>query len=358
MLGASLFMMTQLPFIKEIKAYSPGQLFATVVVLVTKTVRTSKTNKPFLVTEFSDRTGLFTANIWSDGKLYGLIDGLPEGSVISIRGQVDFYDDRFSPKLEAVTLIDKALEAEYYSQLTAVAFEDAAKMRVEFFGYVNGMQSGGLKALVSAVFDDVGRESFVASPAARSVHHSWRHGLLEHTLGMLRLADSIMKLYPQLTFDRDLVIAGIAMHDLCKVQEYTQGLATRTTVRGKLLGHISMIYGIVVRHAASLKVPQETVDALGHIILSHHGKLEYGSPVIPATPEAILVSQVDLTDSRLGALQGAIRSDGDKVITTYNVGLETQVVLTKNQKAATPLHAKAAPGPPLAPADVPADSRA
>ncbi len=323
-------MTDQLPFTKELKVLAPGAAFSTVLLLTGRQARTAKNQKPFLNIELTDRVGSFTANIWSDARFYAGVDALPDGSIVSVSGQADFWDGKFSPKIESIAVVDKAGEAAYYERLVAVSWEDPGKMRSEFGGFVSSIQDAGLKNLVAAVFSEVGKDFFFSSPAARAIHHAWRHGLVEHTLGMLRLAESVIKLYPKLPFDRDIVISGIALHDLCKVGEYSQDLSAQLTIKGRLIGHVSMIYGLIVKHGAALKLPDKTVDALGHIVLSHHGRQEYGAPVAPATPEALLVSQIDMLDSRLGALQAVIRSDGDKSVTGFAKGLDTQVVLPKN----------------------------
>ena len=319
-------MATSLPHIKDLKALAPGTVFNTVVLMVGRTVKTARNGNSYQAIELKDRTGAFTATIWSDSKNYGVVEKMQDGAILSVGGQVDFWEQKFSPKIESLTLVDPARQDEYYERLVAVSLEDPRAMNYEFGAFVVSIRDPKLKSLVSAIFTEVGRDFFFSSPAARTMHHAWRHGLVEHTLGMLRLGDCVIKLYPRITINRDLVVAGIAMHDLCKVTEYTQDLSTQITVRGRLLGHVSMIYGLIVKHAAVLNLDQATTDALAHIVLSHHGKLEFGAPVLPATPEAIVVSQIDLLDSRMGALQAAMRADENLAATPYNKFFETSLV--------------------------------
>jgi 3'-5' exoribonuclease len=321
--------MNELPFIKDIKSQSPGAVFKTVALVAARHTKSTKAGKPYLSIELTDRTGSFSCSVWSDNRIYPVAERLAEGLVVSISGQVDFFDNRLSPKIDHLSTIVEEQAAVYFDRLTDVSRQDPAAMRAEFGQVINGIVDPSLKALVIAIFNEVGRENFFSMPAAIAVHHSWRHGLVEHTLGMLRLAEVVLPLYPHVPLNRDLLKAGIALHDLCKVGEYSGGISTKFTARGRLLGHVSMIYGLIVKHGAALKVSQTTIDALGHIVLSHHGQLEHGAPVVPSTPEAVLVHQLDLLDSRMGAIDVALRSDGDKEVTPYVTGLQTSLVLIK-----------------------------
>lgn len=317
-----------LPFIKELKAMSAGVTFNTVAVLRAKYQKKTKAQKDFFSIDLVDSSGSFSANVWGDSAFFGLITNTPEGAVLKVSGKTDAYNGNFSPKVDSLSVVPDDQLGNYVSRLAEVSLLDPAQMSTDFAAFLDMISDEPTRKLVDAVFAEVGRTEFLSSPAARSMHHSWRSGLLEHTLTMLKLAKAIVPIYhPHIKFSRDVIIASIAMHDLCKVHEYTQGLSPQTTIRGRLLGHIALVYGALVKNAAALNVPQATTDAIGHVILSHHGKLEYGSPVVPSTPEAILVSMIDLLDSRMGALQASLRSDGDKPITPYNRALEAEIVL-------------------------------
>lgn len=338
------------PFIKALKEFASGVAFSTFLLVRAKTTKQTKAQKDFLSVEFADSTGTFTASLWGDGRPFAALNPAPEGVIVAVEGTADYFNGNFSPKITVVTVLTEAEASVHVSRLVESSLYDPKKMTDEFIALLGTITNQGVRTLVSAVFGEVGRSQFLSGPAARSMHHAWRSGLLEHTLGMLKLADAIAPLYPHVKFNRDLLIAGIALHDLGKVQEYEQGLAHQSTIRGRLIGHIPLIYGLLVKHASILNLPQDLTDGLGHIILSHHGRLEYGSPVVPSTPEAILVSQIDLVDSRMGALQASLRSDGAKPITAYNRALECQVVLQIAPPAPVPAALAVAPAPVPVPA--------
>ena len=334
--------MTPAPTVKSLKETASGVPFSAILLVRAKTKKQTKALKDYLLVEFSDASGSFSASLWGDGRPFAVMDATPEGSIVSLEGAVGFYNGNFNPKVESLTVLTEEQASPHVSRLVESSLCDAKKMAEELKALLDTITHTGLRQLVTAVFGEVGRAQFVSSPAARSMHHAWRAGLLEHTLGMLKLADSCIALYPHVKFNRDLIVAGIALHDLGKVQEYEQGLAHATTMRGRLIGHITLIYGLIVKHSAALGLAQDVTDGLGHIILSHHGKLEFGSPVVPATPEAILVNQIDLLDSRMGSLQAIIRSDGTKAISAFSRALECEVVLQ--------IAAPATPAPAPAPA--------
>lgn len=315
------------PFVKNLKELATGVPFSTVLLVRSKTKKQTKALKDYLAVEFSDSTGTFSASLWGDSAAFALLDPAPEGAIVSVEGATGAYNGNFSPKIASLVVLTEAQAAEHVSRLAESTLYDTKKMTDEFIAFLDTITNPLLRSVVTAIFGEVGRSQFLSGPAARSMHHAWRGGLLEHTLGMLKLADACIALYPHIKFNRDLIIAGISIHDLGKVQEYEQNLASQTTIRGRLIGHIPLIYGLLVKHAATIGLPQDVTDGLGHIILSHHGKLEYGSPVVPATPEALLVSQIDLMDSRMGALQATLRTDGHMAVTAFNRALESAVVL-------------------------------
>jgi len=156
-------------------------------------------------------------------------------------------------------------------------------------------------------------DAFKQAPAAKSMHHAYLGGLLEHTLNLLKLADLICPLYPKI--NRDLVMMGLFLHDLGKTRELVYDRAFAYSDRGELIGHI--VDGAIMLHDkaqkvmtnAGLRLPHGLLTVLQHIILSHHGQLEFGAAKVPATPEAILVSQLDNLDAKTTMALAAARPD-------------------------------------------------
>jgi 3'-5' exoribonuclease len=191
---------------------------------------------------------------------------------------------------------------------------------------MQSIQNRHLNALIQAYLDDEClMKNFCRAPAAMSFHHAFVGGLLEHTLNALEVADAVVKFYPGLS--RDLVIAGIFLHDIAKTWELSYECAFGYTDGGHLVGHI-VKSAMWVEHKAveaekvlGEKIPQNLIDVMQHIILAHHDKPEFGSPKVPATPEAIAVHMIENMDAKLtmalGATRGAVNNGVDGNWTEY-----------------------------------------
>jgi 3'-5' exoribonuclease len=158
-------------------------------------------------------------------------------------------------------------------------------------------------------------------PAAQSVHHAYRAGFLEHILQMAAVGEMLAKAYGA---DRDLVLAGALLHDIGKLQELDYDLATSYSREGRLIGHITLGAAVVGQAAAAIEnFPPALLTEIQHLILSHHGRLEFGSPVTPMTVEAFILSSIDDLDAKINMVRQAIRDDaGDGEFTAYHPKLE------------------------------------
>ncbi len=182
--------------------------------------------------------------------------------------------------------------------------ENADVLWTELNGFIESIGHAGLRATVRAVFDEMG-EDFRSSPAAVVMHHAYRHGLLEHTVHMARVARALLPLYTEV--DADLALAGVLLHDAGKTIEYEGTLATKRSRRGILQGHVVLGYQLVRKAAMKAKLDAGRLERLEHIILSHQGELEWGAAVYAATPEAVFVSKIDDLDAKMGMVQRALR---------------------------------------------------
>jgi len=236
--------------------------------------------------------------------------GAGEGGVVRVEGRVEFYQGRFSPRLaRAVVMDEAALSAPgVLDALVETAPEDAEAMWKEFNDCIDAIRHDELRLTVRGVFEEVGAV-FRWVPAAVSMHHAYRHGLLEHTLHMARAARALLPHYPQV--DADLALAGILLHDTGKCIEYEGTLATKRSRKGILQGHVVLGYQLTRKHGMKARLDAERLERLEHIILSHQGEPEWGAAVYAATPEAVFVSMVDNLDARLGMVQRALRQAGD-----------------------------------------------
>jgi 3'-5' exoribonuclease len=167
---------------------------------------------------------------------------------------------------------------------------------------VESLTNSDLKRLLTTLLDDpVLAEAYREAPAARQLHHAWLGGLLEHVVSLLALADRVAAHYPLL--DRDLLITGVILHDIGKIRELSWAIGFDYTIEGILLGHIQMGIDLVEKTIAALPdFPPRLRTLVLHMILSHHGKLEFGSPKLPMIPEAIVLNFVDDLDAKMQAV--------------------------------------------------------
>jgi 3'-5' exoribonuclease len=292
--------------VRELKGDGGGRPFASVLVLRKVTAKTAANGNPFLSLELGDRTGSFSCTVFNDSPVFEAVRGATEGTVLRVEGKTDSFQGRLSPRLSrAAALTAEELAApEVLAQLVERSAEDPAVLWADAQAAVEAIARPELRATVRAVLDELG-DAFRNAPAAVSMHHAYRHGLLEHTVHMARAARALLPLYPEV--DADLALAGILLHDTGKTIEYEGALATRRSRRGLLQGHVVLGYQLVRRAALKAKLDPELAERLEHVILSHQGELAWGAAALAATPEAVFVSMIDNLDARMGMVQQALR---------------------------------------------------
>jgi len=320
--------------VRDIKALDPkgGDIFTSVLLIKRLAERPTKTGNPFLAVELGDRTGTFNVNCFSDNPAFEFFKARKEGAVVRIEGKVDYYQNRFSPKLlraEEITA-DQLAGSPLLANLVETAPEEAEALWSEFAGHIAAITHPELRATVQAVFDEIG-EQFRAAPAALAMHHAYRHGLLEHTVHMARVGRALAPLYPEV--DADLALAGILVHDTGKVTEYQGTLSTSRSRKGILQGHVVLGYQFVRKAGLKAKLNPDLLERLEHIVLSHQGELEWGAAVMAATPEAVFVAKIDDLDAKMGMVQRLLRQAGENdEFSDKHPGLNAQLLLTKPLK--------------------------
>ena len=199
---------------------------------------------------------------------------------------------------------------------------------------VTAIQHPQLKETVERVLEEVG-DHFRVCPAAISMHHAYRNGLLEHTVHMLQAARALLPVYPQV--DPDLALAGIVLHDIGKLEEYEGDFAAKTSRIGTLQGHVVIGFRMARKAALQSKLNEDLTERLEHIILSHQGEKEWGAAAMAATPEAVFVSMVDNLDAKMGMVQRVLRNapEGEN-FSDFLPGLQTRVLLTAPDKSESP----------------------
>lgn len=324
--------------VRDLKALSPGATgrpFQSLLLLKRVSAKTAANGNPFLSLEFGDRTGSFGCTVFSDNPGFEALKAAPEGTVVRLEGKIDYYQGRLSPRIvKAAILPESELTApELLENLVESAPEDPARLWTEFQQLTEGIGHPELKATVRAAMEEVG-EVFRWAPAAISMHHAYRHGLLEHTVHMARAAQALLPLYPEV--DPDLAMAGILLHDTGKTIEYEGALATRRSRRGILQGHVVLGYQLVRRAGLKARLDPERLERLEHIILSHQGELEWGAAALAATPEAVFVSMVDNLDAKMGMVQRALRQAGSEDFSERLPGLNSPLLTRRAPPAAEP----------------------
>jgi 3'-5' exoribonuclease len=301
--------------IRELKSFDTsgnGRPFASLLVLKKLQSKTASNGNAFFSVELGDRTGSFSCTVFGDSPIFDVLKAAGEGAVVRIEGKIEFYQGRLSPRLlKAVVLSESELGAPgLLENLVETAPENADELWSEFNTFIEGITHVDLRATVRAVFDEIG-DVFRWAPAAVSMHHAYRHGLLEHTTHMARACKALLPLY--LEVNADLAMAGILLHDTGKAIEYEGTLSTRRSRRGILQGHVVLGYQLARKAGMKAKLAPELLERLEHIILSHQGEPEWGAAVYAASPEAVFVSMIDHLDAKMGMVQRALRqaSEGD-----------------------------------------------
>ncbi|RME68915.1 MAG: HD domain-containing protein [Verrucomicrobia bacterium] len=301
--------------------------FEALLLLKRCTERTARNGNPFYVAEFGDQHGSFTANVFADSPACEALLATEPGSVVHISGKVESYQGRFSPRINTVRKVseDELQQLGGIENLIETPPEDGAALRRELEEAVTRITHERLRRTVELALEEVG-DSFFTAPAAVSMHHAYRHGLVEHTVHMVRACEALLPLYPEV--HADLARAGVIVHDIGKTIEYTDSLAPQKTRTGILQGHVVLGYRIVRKAGMKARLDADTLERLEHIVLSHQGELEWGAAAMAATPEAVFVSMIDNLDARMGMVQRALRIGNDAEFSDYLPGLKAPLLRT------------------------------
>jgi 3'-5' exoribonuclease len=284
--------------------------------------RTTKGGKPFLNLVLADVSGTIDAKVWGE-TLKRCPGPFAPADFVAIQGQVESFQGdlqinvQYLNTVEALQALGRELPDFDPAQLIPSTVYDREQMLRELNELVAEHLNPPLKELVLSLLSKHASE-LLEAPGARNLHHPYLGGLLEHTWFVSRLAFTALGIYPDL--HRDLVLAGAILHDLGKLKELANPRAPERTREGELLGHVVLGWEMVREAARSLEFPDPTLLVqLEHILLSHHGSLEFGSPVVPKTREALLVYFLDDLDAKLKMMTQHLESDaGDSEFTSYH----------------------------------------
>jgi 3'-5' exoribonuclease len=312
-------------FVNQLMA---GETIDQVFLVRDKDLRTTKAGGLYLQCTLCDKGGTIAARMWQISE--SIYNAVPVDGFLHVKGRTEEYRGNLQLIIDACRPWPS--EKVDLADFLPVTKQDVEAMWGELVEILLGIKDKYVHLLIKKFLEDRELvEAFKRSPAALQLHHAFIGGLLEHTLAVAKAAKALLPLYPQV--NADLVLAGVFLHDIGKTAELAAGTAMVYTDRGQLVGHVTLAATWVAQKAAAVAeeigepFPAKTVDLLQHIILSHHGEHEFGSPKLPATPEAFFVHYVDNLDAKLFITTRAIESDPDPntSFTSYLPSLETRI---------------------------------
>jgi 3'-5' exoribonuclease len=288
-------------YISDLGNFDEGKTFEGFFLVLAKQQRTTKNGKPYLNLILGDKTGQLEGRVWELGDPR-IAKDFDRGDIVKVRGSASRFDDRLQMKVDQLRLA-AAGETDRMDMLPSTTY-DVAVLWKQLVSFVDSLANPHLKLLLKTMLDDPAlAEAYREAPAAKQLHHAWLGGLLEHVVSLLMLADRVAPHYPML--DRDLIVTGVILHDIGKVRELSWDVGFEYTVEGSLLGHIQIGTALTEKTIDSLPdFPPRLKTLVLHMILSHHGKLEFGSPKLPMIPEALVLNFLDDLDAKMQAVAG------------------------------------------------------
>lgn len=312
---------------KYIEQLAEGQKVQDIYLCKKAQVATTKTGKEYINVILSDKTGSVDAKIWEPNS--GGIDDFDVLDYVDIVGDVTSFNGALQINIKRIR---KCREGEYDpSEYLPVSEFNIEEMYTELLEMANSVKNESLRALLTEIFvkDEKFVKAFKNCSAAKSVHHGFVGGLLQHTLAVAKLCDFYSGNYPIL--NRDLLISAALCHDIGKVKELSAFPENDYTDEGQLLGHIVMGYEMVGEYAKNVPdFPVKKLDELKHCILAHHGELEFGSPKKPALIEALALNFADNTDAKMETLTELFKSSNDNGWLGFQKYLDSNIRKTTN----------------------------
>lgn len=331
------------PYIAELK---PDDTITGVFLVHSKEVRPKKSGDIFLSLMLADKSGEIDAKMWDNAA--DVADTFDRDDFVKVKGLAQVFQNKLQFTIHKLQrLSDSEVDlADFFP----ASKRDAGEMFAELMAHIGSMRNPHLKALLESLMaDEEIAAKFRRAPAAKSIHHAWLGGLLEHVLSLIQLGDFAAAHYPDL--DRDLLLTGIVIHDIGKIEELEYTRSFQYSDQGQLLGHLMIGLRIVDEKMRRIEgFPPRLRTLVEHMIISHHGALEFGSPKVPLFLEAMVLHHLDNLDSKVEAMRVALDRDPriEGNFTGYVNSLE-RPVLKKARYLDPP-----APAPkPAAPASTP-----
>ena len=283
-------------FVSDLKS---GEAINDMVVLAEKQMSQKKDGGNYMTVVLSDKSGTVKGVIWDNVDQF--VDKPSAGDVVNIQGTVSEYRGMLQVVVKAMTRLSPE-DADFTDFLPAT-HRDPESMMTKLQNISESIENQHLKALLAAFWSDAGFvRNFKIAPAAKKMHHAYLGGLLEHTLSLTLLADRIADHYSGI--NRDLLLTGAILHDIGKIKEFVFDRRIDYSDEGRLVSHIVIGVEMVQEKIAGIRgFPQKTAMLLKHLLISHHGNREYGSPEPPKTLEAVMLNYLDEIDSKITGIR-------------------------------------------------------
>jgi len=318
----------KLPGVKDLKA---NEMSTAVFLVQSKEVRQKRTGEPYLSLLLADRTGEIDAKMWDN--VAEVMDTFDKDDFVKVKALMQLYNNR--PQL-TIHRLRKMEDAEVdFADFFPASYRDVEEMWAELRAMVASVSNVHIRSILDAFLNDPDiAGKMKTAPAAKTIHHAFRGGLLEHVVSMANLAKLIVPHYAaRYNVDFDLVLAGVVLHDIGKIYELTFDRGFGYSAEGQLVGHIPIAFRMLDEKLRALpEVPVKLRHLIEHLILSHHGSLEFGSPKVPIYPEALLLHYLDDLDSKMEAMRALTEQDpqAEGNFTRYSTSMERSA-LRKNR---------------------------
>jgi 3'-5' exoribonuclease len=308
--------------------------------VISKRLQKTKSDRSFLLITLADKSQSIRAVDWyypEDNN-----NKIQVGEVIKLKGKTVFFENRIQINVindkDAIEILNPMeVNPEKYLRNSQTELNILIN---ELENYIFQVKNVGIKSLLTSVFieNDYIREMFLISPAAMDIHHAYQSGLIEHSLKVTELSLKLYKTYfeEEVYINKDIIIAGSLLHDIGKIEEYViTPSGIEKTEQGELMGHIPLGVKLIYEEAKKIgeKIDKDDLEHIIHIILSHHGEIEYGSPVVPKTLEAMIINFSDNIDSKIARakenIRNALQVNENSTWSEYDKRLERKMKIEK-----------------------------
>ncbi len=325
-----------------------NQTITSLFVVAAKQVKSKKSGELYLSLILADRSGQLQANMWDN--VNDAISAFDQDDFVKVKGVIHKYNGRWQLTIHKMRKLSEA-EVDYADYLPKTS-KDVEQLWRTVLDYVESFENPWLKALLQEFLcDEAIVAAYKTAPAAKSLHHAFVGGLLDHVVSLFNMCDLAVRNYPQV--NRDLLLSGAFLHDIGKLHELAYQRSIAYTTKGQLLGHMIIELGMLHEKIARVPgFPDELKLLLEHMIISHHGQYEFGSPKLPMFPEALMLHYLDDLDSKLESMRAQFEreADLDTPWTSYNPSLARPLLNTRKFLEKGPAGSRVVdpPKPPVA----------